>query len=77
MFSLFLTTNCYLVVGVSPSKMKSGRSFVSGSAAAAARLRKLFEKIIRENYSKKIIPFKKNHCNDVGISAAADARLRK
>ena len=31
----------YFVVGVSPSKMKIGSSFVSGSAAAAAKLRKV------------------------------------
>ena len=58
-----LTPNCYLVVGVSPSKMKSGRSFVSGSAAAAARLRKLFEKIIqRKLFEKKKIKKSLQRC---------------
>ena len=60
---IVFTTNCYLVVGVSPSKMKSGRSFVSGSAAAAARLRKLFEKIIqRKLFEKKKIKKSLQRC---------------
>ena len=42
-YHIFDTILEYFVVGVSPSKMKRGSSFVSGSATAAARLRERSE----------------------------------